>query len=124
MIDWTLYPNFSENEMRCSCGCGRADMSPDFMAKLQTVRSFIKVPLIVTSGFRCPEYDEEIGGVGVHPTGHAADIAIYGRRAYDLLRLSVNVFWGIGIKQRGSGRFIHLDDLVSDAHPRPALWTY
>jgi hypothetical protein len=33
-------------------------------------------------------------------------------------------FTGIGLKQHGEGRFIHLDDLHLPAHPRPIVWTY
>lgn len=34
-------------------------------------------------------------------------------------------FTGIGIKQHGDNRFIHLDDLREPDHaPRPTIWTY
>ena len=34
MIDWNDYPNFTEKEFLCQCGCGRADMDQDFMDRL------------------------------------------------------------------------------------------
>jgi hypothetical protein len=44
------YPNFSESEFQCRCGCGAADMQPAFMQALQDVRSDFGKPMPVTSG--------------------------------------------------------------------------
>jgi hypothetical protein len=34
-------------------------------------------------------------------------------------------FTGIGIAQKGEGRYVHLDDLPSvEGQPRPTLWSY
>ena len=32
MLDWSLYPNFTEAEMACKCGCGATDMNPIFIS--------------------------------------------------------------------------------------------
>ncbi len=126
MINWADYPNFSVDEMRCSysCGCGRADMNPDFMAALQRVREALGKPMPVTSGYRCPDYDKRIGGAGVHPTGQAADIAISGENVYHLLGIAVEQMRGIGLKQHGphARRFIHLDTTYGPMRPR--VWSY
>ncbi len=124
MIDWSIYNDFSEAEMRCKCGCGRADMSETFMARLQRVRDAYCRPIVVTSGFRCLEHDRSVGGAGVHPKGRAADIAVSGRDCFALVDLAISKgMTGIGLKQHGphGGRFMHLDDLGS---PRPRIWTY
>jgi hypothetical protein len=43
--------------------------------------------------------------------------------AYRLAKLAFDHgFTGIGINQKGGGRFIHVDDLA-DA-PRPTIWSY
>ncbi len=125
MIDWSDYPNFTEAEMRCHCGCGRADMSPDFMAALQRVRVAYGKPMNITSGFRCPEYDRKIGGKGVHPTGQASDVAISGENVHHLLAAAVVIgMRGLGIKQHGphATRFLHVDMLASPMRPR--VWSY
>jgi uncharacterized protein YcbK (DUF882 family) len=63
------------------------------------------------------------GPNGPHTTGRATDFGISHVRALELLRHAVGMaFTGIGINQKGSGRFIHLDDL--DTVPRPHIWTY
>ncbi len=125
MIDWSDYANFTADEMRCKCGCGKADMDPAFMAALQRVRDTLGAPMSITSGYRCPDHDKAIGGAGVHPTGQAADIAISGENAYHLLNAALlHGMRGIGQKQHGpyEDRFMHLDKTVGDLRPR--IWTY
>jgi len=125
MINWSDYPNFTEAEMRCHCGCGRADMNPEFMEILQRVRRFYSRPMPVTSGYRCPNFDQSIGGAGVHPTGNAADISVAGQLSFELLIAAVGMnIRGIGFKQHGpyDQRFMHLDTFTGPLRPR--IWTY
>jgi hypothetical protein len=126
-IDWDDYPNFAEPEFACHCGCGAADMDPDFMDKLQAARTMAGFGFRVNSGFRCIQYDNQKGGKGVHPTGHAADIGVYGLHAYELVGFAHIVgITRLGLKQHGAHekRFIHLDTLVKRHYPSPWVWTY
>ena len=126
-LDWNEYPNFSEDEFRCSCGCGRADMDPHFMGRLQHVRTMAGFGFPVSSGFRCPEYDELKGGAGVHPFGQAVDLQLSGSRALTVISLAYQFgIPRIGNKQHGPHpkRFIHLDTLIKPGHPTPWLWSY
>ena len=45
---------------------------------LEPLRSHLKVPIIITSGFRSPSHNAKIGGAknSLHTTGMAADIAV------------------------------------------------
>ena len=131
MIDWSHYPNFSEDEFRCkgvNCCGGRADMSPDFLRHLQRLRDSYGRPMPVTSGYRCPSHNirsSSTGSTGPHTTGRAVDIKIAGEDAFNLLRIYLLTgMRGIGLQQHGPGpgRFIHLDDL--DGSTRPRIWTY
>lgn len=121
--------HFSLNELKCKCGCGRMELSPAFLAKLEELRVAYGKPMIITSGFRCPRYNALIsatGDTGPHTVG-AVDIAIAGPDAYTLLQLAMLIgFSGIGLRQKGPfpSRFIHLDDLPPTTHPRPRVWTY
>lgn len=129
MIDWSKYPNFSNREFMCPCGCGRADMNESFLADLQDLRATLDFAFVVTSGFRCDEYNTRKGYGPAHPTGNAADIAIFGERAFKLVTMAAGRFiTGIGIKQHGPmrNRFIHLDQLIDGETraPRPRIWTY
>ena len=121
-----IWPNFTPYEMRCR-GTGKIGVVIEFMDRLQHLRKSFDRPLIVTSGFRDPEYNNEVSSTGLtgpHTTGRAVDIRISGEDVYLVLRLAYKFgFTGIGVHQRGEfkQRFIHLDDLVEI---RPRVWTY
>jgi len=83
----------------------------------------------VSSGARCPKYNALVsssGEEGPHTTGNASDFLISRAPANKLLKLAlINGFTGIGIKQHGSSRFIHLDTLDNGPGcPRPTIWSY
>jgi len=119
---------FSDKEMACS-HCGKVNMDPLFMDYLDEVREQYGKPLIVTSGYRCPEHPIEAkkSKAGAHTTGKAVDFAVDRKDAYELLEIAVGTGWftGIGIQQKGSGRFIHLDICEEpEMSPRPTIWSY
>jgi len=130
MIDFLNYPKFTYDEMKCQCGCGRANMDLVFMDTLSAIRWGCGFPFPVNSGFRCKRWDDLIGGAGVHPKGKGIDIQIYGPRAWMVFELAFKKgsgVTGIGIKQDGpwGDRFIHMDSMPgSKEHPRPRVWTY
>jgi uncharacterized protein YcbK (DUF882 family) len=103
-------------------------MDPWFMVKLELLRRRLGFPLPVTSGFRCVVHNAEVGGgeLSAHLEGRAADIAIEGARAVELVRAALGMgFTGIGLRQHGGRRFVHLDDCGdSPDRPRPRIWTY
>lgn len=78
VLDWDEYPSFTEAEFACKCGCGAANMDPEFMAALQAARTACLFPFIVTSGYRCADYNARLGGAphSKHVSGKAADIAV------------------------------------------------
>lgn len=126
----TRWRHFTAEELGCRCGCGATweMMHPGFMTMIARMRHDLGFPLPVTSAYRCPAHDAQIGGRGPHTTGRAIDIAVYGDRAHALLGASLAAgFTGIGISQHGplAKRFIHLDTLKGvDGYPRPWVWTY
>lgn len=127
-VPMSVWPwvNFSPAEM-ADRKTGAVFFVPDFMDLLQRLRSTLGFPLTVNSGYRTLDHDRAIGGANVHPSGEAVDIGIWGEDAFHLIRLAPAMgFIGIGIKQHGpyKGRFIHLDTLDDDDHPRPRIWSY
>jgi zinc D-Ala-D-Ala carboxypeptidase len=123
-MDWNNYSNFSEDEFKCS-HCGKVDMQPAFMASMQQLRNMYGKPMAITSGYRCPDHPIEAkkSTPGAHASGEACDIGVQGTDAYHLLRLALALdFTGIGVQQKGGGRFIHLDTLRDP--PRPNVWSY
>ena len=83
-------------------------------------------PIIISSGYRCEAYNNKIGATQTHATGQAVDISVRGEKAYKLLNCALELgFTGVGINQKGSSRFIHLDDLKkSTGVYRPTIWSY
>ena len=126
--NWDLYPNFSKAELDCK-ETGENEMKHSFMARLQALRTAYGKPLRVTSGYR--DYKHSIerkkpNKNGAHPTGLAADIAVDRGDAYEVLRLAMELgFTGIGVKQHGGSRFLHLDTIEGNPEqPRPTIWSY
>ena len=106
-------------------GSGEQFMDRTFLNNLDALRHICGFPFIVTSGYRSPEYNAQVssrGLTGSHTTGKAADIAVSRQNARTVLHsaLHMGCFTGIGINQKGDGRFIHLDTI--DGPNR--LWTY
>lgn len=126
-IDWTQYPSFTADEFRCS-HTGLVEVQESFLAKLQALRDDFGKPMPINSGYRHPSHPIEARKPepGAHASGRACDVRVQGADAYRLIALATRYgFTGIGINQKGSGRFIHLDDLQHEPHrPRPWVWSY
>lgn len=121
------YKYFTHEEMACT-HCKKNEMDDAFMAKLDFLREVYNKPMIVSSGYRCPEHPIEARkeSAGAHSTGKAVDIAVSREEAYMLLKLAMQAgFMGVGLQQKGSGRFLHLDMCNNtDRYPRPTVWSY
>lgn len=97
----------------------------DFMDKIQQLREKVGFPLPVSSAARCPKHNSKVSKTGLqgpHTTGRAIDLQVDRKNALIVLKtaLEMGCFNGIGIQQKGGGRFIHLDDI----HQPPTIWSY
>ena len=124
---------FSRGELQCRCGqfCNYdCPMDSEFMKRLDDLRERFGKPLKVTSGYRCAKHNSNVsstGATGPHVSGKAIDFGVSRGDGHALLEIAMSMgFSGIGIAQKGSGRFIHLDDLTADEtnNMRPWLWSY
>lgn len=117
---------FTDDELRCGCGCEQMKFRKSTRKRLNKMRHELGFPFIVSSAYRCPEYNEKMGYTQTHATGQAVDIACSHAKAYKILAHAHEYgFTGIGVNQKGVGRFIHLDDLEQEAgRPRPHVWSY
>lgn len=126
-LNWERWPNFSEAEMSCR-HTGKTGIRAGFMDRLQRLRTAYGKLMPVTSGYRHPSHPIEARkpDPGPHSTGRACDVAVSGADALRLIVLAMeHGFTGIGVKQHGDNRFIHLDDLPpSPGRPRPHIWSY
>ena len=118
---------FTLKELQCS-HCGASGMDKEFMRKIEALREKLGFPFPVNSAYRCLEHPIEAikRTPGSHSTGHAMDIGVFGTTAYRLLEAALGAgFTGIGIAQKGTNRFIHLDDIEPKTdRPRPWIWSY
>jgi zinc D-Ala-D-Ala carboxypeptidase len=123
-MDWSRYPNFKADEFKCS-HCGDNEIKEELLDKLQALRSRYGKPMRITSGYRCPRHPIEAAksAPGPHSSGLACDVGVEGADAHKLLGLALDAgFRGIGVQQKGTGRFLHLDLL--NAPNRPTVWSY
>lgn len=123
-----MWQHFTRDEFKCK-HCGKNKIEDSFVDKLEALRVRVGFPLIVSSGYRCPTHNAAVsstGPNGPHVTGRAVDFALSRHRAWEVLRAAMDMgFSGIGVQQKGGGRFLHLDDLEEPDHaPRPTLWSY
>lgn len=103
---------FSEDEFACKCGCGKVEMVPAFVDKVDDIFTFLGWDNDrLLSGYRCPSHEKAIGGTGSnHPKGFAVDVAVMtGQELKEFLRAC---FWKdirrvLIYKGRG---FCHIDD--------------
>ena len=104
-----ISPHFKLSEFACPC-CKRVMLHPLLLNKLVEFRAIIKKPIYITSGYRCSEYNQKVGGIkcSYHMLGLAADIRIEGASALDLLEYAeILNFSGIGFYEKKN--FLHLD---------------
>lgn len=101
----------------------------EFMDKVEQLRLSVGFSLPVSSAARCPAHNAEVSGTGAtgpHTTGRAIDFSVTHARAYTVMITAMRMgFSGIGVQQKGGGRFIHIDDLPDGpGQPRPTVWSY
>jgi uncharacterized protein YcbK (DUF882 family) len=114
-------PDFNADEFDCK-HCGMNNMNALFLWKLQQARTEAQVKFIITSGYRCEEYEAERGkkSKGEHVYGEAADILTPNSH----IRFKVlEAAFGAGFRRIGVGpNFIHLGNKSN--FPQQVCWTY
>lgn len=106
-----LSHNFNSREFECPC-CHNAFLKDALVENLQILRDIIQKPINILSGYRCPNYNEQVGGVpsSQHIFGKAADIHVK-MPLLELLDTILGIdafkFGGVGLYPQES--FIHVD---------------
>lgn len=122
-MNWSDYPNFSAAEFRCK-HTGKDGMKPEFMAKLQALRTEYGKSMTITSGYRHPTHPVEarkLHSNGEHTQGTCCDIACTtGSERFTLVQLALkHGFTRIGIAKT----FLHLG--IGGANlPNHVIWEY
>lgn len=73
--------HFNSLEFQCPCGCGKTIINDKLIVTLEKLFVMCRAKsIIISSGYRCPAYDKQIGGfAGQHSKGNASDIKIIGQ---------------------------------------------
>jgi zinc D-Ala-D-Ala carboxypeptidase len=108
--------NFTEAEWNCKCDhCKRAvphKMVPLVMKSVQLLRDFLRVPLTLTSAYRCPQHQNEVSKdtTGQHTLGTAVDIKVTsGYMAAAIISYAVKYLGVQGWAYSKKMGFVHLD---------------
>lgn len=113
-------PYFSDDELRCKCGCGLILDTPrfiEFMAIVIVIREVLDFSFPVNSGCRCPTYNDSFYGSkgdhldGPHTKG-AMDVGVRLEQGARLVREAMNHQMGVGDRQHGemNKRMVHIDN--------------
>ena len=104
-----LSTNFKAREFDCKCGrCSRTQIDTKLVEYLQIIRNHFGTPITITSGYRCPAHNAEVGGAtkSKHALGQAADIQVKGVEPLEVAKYAES----IGIKGIGLyDNFVHID---------------
>lgn len=79
--DFALSEHFRASEFTCKCGsCRKQKISKRLVAVLEYIRTTLGKPVHITSGYRCPLHNTNVGGVSnsQHVKGTAADTVVSG----------------------------------------------
>lgn len=102
-----LSENFKEKEFACR-HCGQIHVEPELIRKMQALRNELGKVVTVTSGYRCPTHNRNVGGASQsrHMQGQAADLVVAGVSPAQVAQVAERVGFG------GVGRysnFTHVD---------------
>lgn len=103
-----LSPHFSKHEFLCKDG-SESDIDPRLIEMLERVRAHFDCPVVITSGYRSPDYNRRVGGAknSYHVKGMAADIKVKGVTPREVFAFCDREFPNGGVGRYPS--FTHLD---------------
>ena len=111
---------FKSIEFNCPC-CQKAIMDTRFLNMINQARDLANIPFNITSGYRCKNYNNVIGGVNesAHISGLAADISCENSSNRLII---IEALLDTGFKRIGiANNFIHMD---CDDSKKDSIWLY
>lgn len=106
----SISEHFKQSEFACKCGCGFDDVNSKLIDVLEDVRNHFNAPVYISSGCRCQQHNQNVGGKpnSQHLLGNASDIKVNGiepKAVADYLESKYPDKFGIGRYQN----FTHVD---------------
>jgi uncharacterized protein YcbK (DUF882 family) len=109
--NFQISKNFNLQEFECTHKDHRhVQVDSELINKLEQLRKRLGIPMIINSGYRCPERNKQVGGAkhSQHKLGKAADISLHNQKL-DIETIG-NLARKIGFNGIGLyNTFIHLD---------------
>lgn len=110
-----LSENFLASEFLCKGGscCSSGKIDDDLVKILQQIRDHFGKPVRISSAYRCPKWNEKVGGVSgsYHTYGQAADIKVDDVKPAEVAKYAESIgVLGIGLYEtKADGHFVHVD---------------
>jgi len=115
----------TDKMVACPCGCGMTITDDELWSKLEKARELAGVPFTITSGARCPWYNDEKKGfskTSSHREGLAVDIATPTSEVrYRIVKALMDAGF-VRLGYNGPKKFVHVD--VDKKKPSPLLFDY
>lgn len=112
--------NLTIEEFQCKCGKCSATVHDEALSfGLQKIRTHFGKALVITSGYRCPTHNANVGGSSqsYHTKGQAADFYVAGVNCSEVAAYAESIgFYGIGLYDDG---YLHVDTRPKD---KKAFW--
>lgn len=127
--DTYLSKNFKVREFACNDGSDKILIDLELVAILQNIRDHFGAPITITSAYRNPTYNAQIGGASnsYHTKGMAADISVSGVSPNEVAKYAETIgVRGIGRYSTSyDGYFVHVDTRPSKSYwiGQSSTWT-
>lgn len=114
-IKTQLSKYFVSTEFDChgSGCCSTTLINPKLVEYLNKIRKHFNVPITISSGYRCPIHNRNVGGAtgSRHSKGDAADIIVKGHTPREVAQYAESIgIKGIGLYETAKdGYFVHVD---------------
>ncbi len=113
--------HFKAKEFLCK-HCGKVIIDSRLIELAERLRGYLGKPLIITSGYRCPEHNRRVGGVpdSPHIKGLALDVLTESsRERFKIFTWLVNN----GVTRIGMAKtYTHFD--IDPDKPQEVIWDY
>lgn len=124
-MSWEYFSYEGDVMLACPC-CGKQGMDGQFMREVaDPLRNALGFGLSVNSGYRCPDYNEQLsstGRTGPHTTGRALDIRCTSSHKRHMI---VKIALAMGLRVTPAKTFIHIDNLgEADGFTPDVMWWY
>ena len=126
MISTENFNPVTDPKLLCTCGdsdCDQPSVSQEHLDRVQNVRYILRIPLIITSGGRCPNHPDEIHRTtpADHQNGNGLDIKANGATRGNIIAVGI----AAGCNAIGMAKtFVHLGYRSELPDDHVTMWGY